>query len=198
MTGRKASPGRLFPCGVVLALLTSTVAGYGQDMPEGFAQAAAVFAGYEGEWRVTAKQPDADGNLIEAGMGTAVATTRVGGRFLEIETSLVSAPLEDILYVMAFDTRHRSYNIIAFDNSGTYFVTAAGDSTSGPPHIEMYGTDEDPDMRSMGLDKAFAFVWHLGSMNRFFIETLWIDTRTEAREEHLFLHLEFNRETAGN
>ncbi len=48
-------------------------------------------------------------------------------------------------------------------------------------------------MTSMGFEKAFAFVWHLGSMDRFTIQTRWIDTRTQAREEHVFLTLEFTR-----
>lgn len=166
---------------------------WAQDVPEGFAQAAAVFAGYEGSWAVSVKQPDAEGELVERGAGKAVATTRVGGSFLEIEIELADAPLNHILYVMGFDTRHQTYNILAFDDSGTYWVTAAGDSTSGPPHIVMYGTDDDPQMAAMGFEKAFAFVWHLASMYRFWVETRWVDTRTEARNEMVFMALEFTR-----
>lgn len=177
--------------GVALLLLHPAI-GLAQALPDEFAQAGAVFAGYEGSWTVTVKQPES-GELVTRGSGTAEARTRIGGRFLEIEIELADGPVSHVLYLLGFDTRHRTYHIIAFDNTGTYFVTAAGDSTSAPPHIVMYGTDDDPHMRSMGLEKAFAFVWHLASLDRFWIETRWIDTRTEAREEMVFMALEFNR-----
>lgn len=131
--------------------------------------------------------------MVERGTGTAVVQTRIGGRFLEIEADVDGAPMSHVMYVLGFDTRHGTYHIIAFDDSGTYFVTAAGDSTSGPPHIEMYGTDDDPHMKAMGFDKEFAFVWHLGSEDRFSIETRWIDTRTEARTEIPAMRLVFTR-----
>ena len=192
-TPRFSNPTRLAGlCGVIVALLHPAVL-QAQGLPEDFGQAGAVFAGYEGTWAVTVKQPDS-GEMVTRGSGTAAAKTRIGGRFLEIEATIEDGPVSQVLYVLGFDTRHRTYNIIAFDNTGTYFVTAAGDTTSRPPHIVMYGTDDDPAMREMGFDKAFAFVWHLGSLNHFSIQTRWIDTRTPAREEHLFMTLEFTRE----
>ncbi len=48
-------------------------------------------------------------------------------------------------------------------------------------------------MKAMGLDKEFAFVVNMELPDRFSIETRFIDTRTQAREEHLFMTLEFNR-----
>ena len=179
-------------CWTIVALLNPAVL-HAQVLPEEFSEAGAVFAGYEGTWSVTVKQPES-GEMVTRGSGTAEIRTRVGGRFLEVEAAIEDGPVSQVLYVLGFDTRHRTYNIIAFDNTGTYFVTAAGDSTSGPPHIVMYGTDDDPAMREMGFDKAFAFVWHLGSVDRFSLQTRWIDTRTPAREDHLFMTLEFTRD----
>ncbi len=193
MTARRATMTARFLgwCGAILVMAYPANV-LGQDPADEFSEAGAVFAGYEGSWTVTVHQPEA-GEMVAKGSGTAEARTRIGGRFLEIEAALEDAPLSEVLYVLGFDTRHGTYNIVAFDNTGTYWVTAAEDSTAGPPHIVMYGTDDDPHMTSMGFEKAFAFVWHLGSMDRFTIQTRWIDTRTPARDEHVFLTLEFTR-----
>jgi hypothetical protein len=179
---------------ILAAALAAPLSAVAQEVPEELGQAGAVFAGYVGSWDVTVKQPGDDGELVDVGSGSAVARARLGGRFLEIETMLAEGPLEHLLYVLGFDTRHRRYTILAMDNSGTYWVTAAADSTVAPPHIVMYGTDDDPRMTAMGFEKAFAFVWHLASLDRFWLETRWIDTRTEAREEIVFMALEFVRE----
>ncbi len=127
----------------------------------------------------------------EKSVGSAEGTARIGGRFFEVEIMATGAPLEHVIYVFGFDRRHSTYIITAMDNSGTYWVSASG--TRESDQIRMYGEDEDPVMRAMGLDKEFAFVLHVHSPDHYAIETRWLDTRTEARTEMSFLTFDLRR-----
>ena len=128
-------------------------------------------------------------------MGCDADTTRGrhGGRFLEIETTVDGGPVRQAVHVLGYDLRHGKYTIVLFDNTGTYFVTASSEPDATPPRIALYGVDDDPTMKAMGLDKEFAFVVNMESPDRLSIETRFIDTRTQAREEHSFMMLEFMR-----
>ncbi len=154
--------------------------------------AHARLAAYQGEWVVTLTQPES-GATVTRGSGTAVARLRLDGRFLEIETTVDGGPMRQALHVLGYDLRHGKYIIVLFDNTGTYFVTASSEPGATPPRIALYGVDDDPTMKAMGLDKEFAFVMNMESPDRFSIETRFIDTRTQAREEHSFMTLEFTR-----
>ena len=57
----------------------------------------------------------------------------------------------------------------------------------------MYGKDDDPVMRSMGLDKEFVIVLDVQSDDNVLIETLLVDTRTPDRNEMPFLSYELRR-----
>ncbi len=114
-------------------------------------------------------------------VGSAIAHLRLGDRFLEMELILDSGPIRKAIYIFGFDRRHGTYTVAAFDDTGTYWVTAQGTATGG--RIAMYGEDEDPVMRSMGLDKEFAIVLDVQSEDQVSIETLYVDTRTPARTE---------------
>ena len=97
-----------------------------------------------GDWEVS---------LGDAVVGSATALLRLGDRFLEIELLNDSGPLGHAIYVFGFDRQHDVYTVVFFDDSGTYWVTAKGTDDNG--RIAMYGEDEDPVMRSMGLDKEY-------------------------------------------
>ncbi len=180
-------------CGAAVASLIAPIVLVAQDpsSPE-LGGAHAQLAAHQGEWVVTLIQPES-GASVARGSGTAVARLRLDGRFLEIETTVDGGPVRDMVHILGYDLRHGKYTIVLFDNTGTYFVTASSEPGATPPRIALYGVDEDPTMKAMGLDKEFAFVVNMESPDRFSIETRFIDTRTEAREEHLFMTLEFAR-----
>ena len=150
-------------------------------------------AGYAGEWSVHPAPMDPEMETAGA-IGTAIARTRLGGRFLEIQVVLDSGPFGRALYTLGFDARHREYQVVLMDDSGTYFVTARGGPSDGRSAIKMYGKDDDPVMTSMGLEKEFVIVVEFESPDRFSIGTLFIDTRTPERNEVPFLRLELRRE----
>ena len=180
-------------CGAVFASLIAPIVLAAQDPsnPE-LSGAHALLAAHQGEWAVTLTQPES-GASVARGSGTAVARLRLDGRFLEIETAVDGGPVREMVHVLGYDLRHGKYTIVLFDNTGTYYVTASSEPGATPPRIALYGVDDDPTMKAMGLDKEFAFVVNMESPDWFSIETRFIDTRTQAREEHLFMTLEFNR-----
>ena len=57
----------------------------------------------------------------------------------------------------------------------------------------MYGQDNDPVMRSMGLEKEFVIQLTVTSPDRITIAIRFIDNRTEARREIPFLEFELRR-----
>ncbi len=180
-------------CGAVFASLIAPIVLAAQDPSNpGLSGAHALLAAHQGEWAVTLTQPES-GASVARGSGTAVARLRLDGRFLDIETAVDGGPVREMVHVLGYDLRHGKYTIVLFDNTGTYFVTASSEHGATPPRIALYGVDDDPTMKAMGLDKEFAFVVNMESPDWFSIETRFIDTRTQAREEHLFMTLEFNR-----
>lgn len=125
-----------------------------------------------GEWEVRT-----DGRVT----GHATGRLRLGDRFLELEIHSQSGPVRHAIYTFGFDRRHGEYTVSAMDETGTYAVHARG--TADGDRAVLYGTDDDPVMTSMGLEKAFAVVLHTPSPETTVVETRLIDTRTEARTE---------------
>ncbi len=117
--------------------------------------------------------------------GQANAKPVVGGRFLEINYEAPGAgdPAEGML-LLGFDRRHGEYTLVALDQWGTYWVTARGKPTEGSKLVKLYGRDDDPMMKAMGLTKEFAFALDFGKPDALQIEALMIDTRTPERKEH--------------
>lgn len=126
-------------------------------------------------------------------VGKANAHLRLGDRFLEIEFRLDWNPVQHGIYIFGFDRRHSEYTVIAFDNTGTYWVSAKGKEEDG--RIKMYGSDNDPVMTAMGFEKEFVIVLDVPSENRVSIETYYIDTRTPERSEMLGLSYQLHRLT---
>ena len=77
------------------------------------------------------------------------------------------------------------YTVLAFDDTGTYWVSAQGTEEDG--RIKMYGKDDDPVMTAMGFEKEFVIVLDIQSEDRISIETYYIDTRTPECSEMLGL-----------
>jgi hypothetical protein len=123
--------------------------------------------------------------------GSATAVSRLDGRFVEVEVVADAGPVRHALYTFGFDRRHDHYTVVAMDDTGTYWVTGKG--TRNGTQISMYGEDEDPVMRSMGLDKEFAIVLHVYSSGHVEIETVLLDTRTAERREISFFTFDLRR-----
>jgi hypothetical protein len=141
-----------------------------------------LLLGLVGEWTV----------LIEGRtVGTAVARTRLEGRFVEVAIEADAGPVRNVLYTFGFDDRHDVFTVIAMDDSGTYWVTGKG-VRSGDV-VPMYGEDDDPVMTEMGLEKEFVIELGLPSADSARIETRLIDTRTPERAELPFLAFELRR-----
>jgi len=119
----------------------------------------------------------------------------VDGRFLlcEFKASSRTGTTEGI-FTLGFDRRHAEHTIQSIDSWGTYFVTAHGKQQPGSKRIKLYGTDDDPHMKSLGFTKAFAYVIDLKGADEFVIKVLMIDTRTEERREQKMMVYEFVRQ----
>jgi hypothetical protein len=125
-------------------------------------------------------------------VGSAVARPRLDGRFVEFELDIEAEPIQHALYTFGFDQRHGLFTVIAMDNTGSYFVSGKGKRDGS--RIPMYGTDDDPVMRSMGFDKEFVIVLDARSADHVRIEIRFIDTRTPARTELPFMAFDLRRE----
>ena len=129
--------------------------------------------------------------LDDTAVGEATARLRLGGRFLEIEIASSMGPVRQAIYTFGFDDRHGHYTVIAMDQTGTYWVSAQGVAEGGS--IPMYGRDDDPVMKSMGLEKEFVIHLTIISANQITIVTRFIDNRTAVRREIPFLEFELRR-----
>lgn len=128
----------------------------------------------EGPWEVVD-----DGRVV----GTATGRERLGGRFLELEIHSRAGPARHAVYTFGYDDRHDEYTVTARDDAGTYAVHARGAGDRGAGRVVMRGTDDDPVMAAMGLEKAFAIVLDRSSPDRVIIQTRLVDTRTPDRRE---------------
>ena len=141
-----------------------------------------LFDSLVGEWEVWV------GSEV---VGTANAHLRLGDRFLEVEFRIDWTPIQHGIYIFGFDRRHSVYTVLAFDNTGTYWVSAQGTEEDG--RIKMYGKDDDPVLTAMGFEKEFVIVLDIQSEDRISIETYYIDTRTPERTEMLGLSYQLHR-----
>ncbi|NNM31004.1 MAG: DUF1579 family protein, partial [Akkermansiaceae bacterium] len=126
--------------------------------------------------------------------GKATMRMAVKGRFLVCEFRAGEGRLEQTgIFIVGFDRRHGEWTLQAMDDSGTYAVFSRGKQEDGPDRIKLYGTDDDPHMKAMGYEKAFAHVLDIAEPDRFAIELYLIDTRSENRREHKTMTYEFTR-----
>ena len=111
----------------------------------------------------------------------------------EVPNEIASSvgPVRQAIYTFGFDDRHGHYTVIAMDQTGNYWVSAQGVAEGGS--IPLYGRDDDPVMKSMGLEKEFVIHLTITSPDRITIATRFIDNRTEVRREIPFLEFELRR-----
>jgi hypothetical protein len=116
--------------------------------------------------------------------GEATIRTTTGGRFLFIEFAAKgqAGPVEGT-FTIGYDTRHEHFTLIATDNYGVYFVTSQGKRDDKTGKLRLYGSDDDPMMKAMGLTKEFVHAIDIRDENQLWIEIFFIDTRTERRAE---------------
>ena len=115
--------------------------------------------------------------------GSATARALLGGRFLDVELVLGEDERRtELRYTLGFDRRHDEYSLILIDTEGTYAITARGPAQDGS--IRMLGTDDDPYMASLGLEKKFAFDLELSGASEFALALYFVDTRTEDETVH--------------
>lgn len=168
---------------------------YQQALPGPEHQTLASFAG---DWEAE----------LTFGAGPAARTTRcdgrsrmvVGGRFLQMDYRAKEtvgsddpASFSEGQFQLGFDRRHRQFTIVAMDNWGTYFVTGKGQEDSSSGKIRLAGTDDDPQMKAMGLTKEFVYAIDLRDRDRLTVDVLVVDTRTPARREFKLLGIVFKR-----
>jgi len=142
-----------------------------------------------GSWKVTMTMGENDVGFA----GTAQAETILGDRFFVVDgEGLIGKRKSAFRYTIGFDRRHDEYIIIVMDTSGTYPVSARGKRGEGA--IRMFGTDDDPNMKRMGLKKKFAIDLRIKGSDEFSITTHWIDTRTKEEKLRPAFTYHFSRE----
>lgn len=115
----------------------------------------------------------------QAAEGTATVTSLLGNRFFDVDVRLgADAAAQQLRFTLGFDRRHGEHTITLIDTAGTYAVTARGNAQDG--RIRMVGSDDDPYMRSLGLEEAFVFDLLTGD-DGFEIVLHFVDTRKEDR-----------------
>ncbi|MEM9066509.1 MAG: DUF1579 family protein [Planctomycetota bacterium] len=133
-------------------------------------------AALAGEWSV---------GMIPAGAseavrtGSAVIKSIMDERFIDISITLgEEAAASSLRYTVGFDRRHDEYTVTLVDSSGTYPVYSRGKDEGD--RIRTRGTDDDPYMTSLGLEKEFIFDLILGD-EQADIVLHFVDTRVEER-----------------
>lgn len=126
---------------------------------------------YAGSWDVEMTlwlQPGAEPMVIQ---GTATTRMVVGGRFLMHETRSEDGTMES-MGILGFDRRSGQYQVMGMDNSGTYFVTAAGPWDEETGTAVLSGEDVDPIMQ---FTQRYDFVYHFVSADEYRIEVIFKD-----------------------
>ncbi|HWN96822.1 MAG TPA: DUF1579 family protein [Methylomirabilota bacterium] len=149
-------------------------------------------AGYAGNWDVEIKM--GGGRNAMAYQGSARNRITVRGRFLEMQYEATGkGGTNEGIFTLGFDRRHKEYALVALDSFGTYFVTSQGKRDEKTGKIKMYGKDNDPQMKAMGLTKEFVHVLDLRSADEYAVEVWFVDTRTAERREMKFMEYTFKR-----
>ena len=128
---------------VVISILLSTilaVAAGAQDkkksdseaMMEMYVELAKPVASHDrlrtfvGRWNVISKMWMSPGEAPLTANGTATGRMILGGRFLQLDTSLAGPFGAESLTILGFDRRTNDYTMVGYDTLGTYYITAAG------------------------------------------------------------------------
>ncbi len=149
-------------------------------------------AKYVGNWKVKIRLGSGQSAAVYS--GTSRNRMVAAGRFLVCEfNALRDSENAAGVLTLGFDRRHGEFTIQSLDSWGTYFVTARGKRDAVSKPIKLYGTDDDPHMKSMGLTKEFAFGVDLTASDKFSIKIYMIDNRTAKRREMLMMEYQFTK-----
>jgi hypothetical protein len=113
-----------------------------------------------GSWKVTTKLWfDPAGQPMTA-TGTGVAKPILGGRFVQIDTTLAGTPASESMSVVGFDRRTNEYTLVGFDTLGTYYITAAGKYDEAQKSILLSGSYLQP---PANVPQKYRFAWKMAS-----------------------------------
>jgi hypothetical protein len=132
-----------------------------------------VLARMAGSWDQETRYWSEPGGGAVVSRGTAENRMILGGRFLEsvAKTELMGMAMESLTLV-GFDRRHGRYTLQQLDNTGTYYVTAAGAAGANTGVITMSGEDGDP---ALGHTQRYEFRYRIDSDDRYVMELVFLD-----------------------
>jgi hypothetical protein len=87
--------------------------------------------------------------------GTATGRMILGGRFLQLDTTLGAPYAEEMLTILGFDGRTNEYTLVGYDTLGTYYITAAGKHDAVKNAIVLDGEYAQPPSGTM---QSYRFV----------------------------------------
>ena len=138
-------------------------------------------AKYQGKWQVALSMGSGDDALKFD--GTATSEMTIGGRFLQIDYETKSGPQPmNGTFILGFDRRNSTYQLISMDSWGTYILSASG-KRQGEDTIKLTAKDDDPLYKSMGFEKVFAYTVTFTGKDQFSIDVYLVDNRTEKKSE---------------
>jgi hypothetical protein len=132
-----------------------------------------VLAKMAGRWDQETRYWSQPGGEPVVTRGTAENRMILGGRFLESrsQSDLMGMAFES-LTLLGYDRRHGRYTLQQLDNSGTYYVTAAGHRAADTGVITLAGVDEDP---LAGHTQRYEFRYRMESEDRWVVELFFFD-----------------------
>jgi len=147
---------------------------------------------FAGNWDVTVTAGNASGRTGSVGKCRSYMTLERRFLWIGYEARGESGRFKGA-FMVGFDRRHQHFTMLAMDTDGTYFVTSKGKKLPDSQSIKLYGTDDDPYMKKLGFTKEFAHVLKFNAPNKFTIDILFIDTRTDERKEVKAIEFTFTR-----
>lgn len=107
-----------------------------------------------GAWRMTTKMWfGGDAPKVSNGMG--MAKMILGGRFLALEASVTGDLDTHSFTIFGYDRRTGDYTMVAYDDLGTYYITAAGKYDEAKKGIVFDGSYAQP---PSGKEQKYRFV----------------------------------------
>jgi len=121
-----------------------------------------------GRWTMTSKLWLNPAEPPRLASGTASGRLILGGRFLQLDSSVKGGGISaDSVTILGFDRRTSDYTMIGLDTLGTYYITAAGKYDEAAKGILLDGSYAMP---PTGQDQKYHFTW-----------------RTDSADEHVLL-----------
>ena len=104
-----------------------------------------VLQDFAGEWTVSSTFIPGLGQTPISSTGQAKAEWIIGGRFVQITSTLESGETKSEAQItLGFDTRHKHYTYHGIDSFGTYAVDAAGPFDEASQTFTLSGVIEEP------------------------------------------------------